>query len=237
MTFLQLKNLAQHALGGNPDALLSKGYIVNEAIRFLYDAHPWSWRRKIAALAATASSPLIPLPTDFEMLEALKFPSASTSQVQMVDATDLLDLIQQNASYSNRLFVALIAGDTTNDYRMQLRAYPVPAASNASYLNAVYLAGFTRFTENDASTTDDTKLPPVPLAFSGALGSLVRAKAISEEIDPANAHWQLAAQQLELLIAKERHAAPPTTHTMQTSQRAAMDAGDVSLVPDGMVSW
>lgn len=239
MTFLKCKQIAEHALGGAPDSRISKGYLVNQAISYLYDAYPWSWKRKIASLASVANTATIALPADMETIEAIEGPAGSSLRVQRIEAAELLALIRNNTSYPDRLFVALIGGDATSLYQMQLRVYPVPTASVAGYLTLAYSATFTRFTEDDTSTADDAKLAPLPIAFRDVLVDLLRAKAQSEEIDPTNPHWQLVTQRLEMLVAKDRRLVHPVEGTIQTTQRQMMGDGDVlsNLYPVGEPVW
>jgi hypothetical protein len=238
MTFARAKQIAEHQLGGAPDSRISKGYIVNQALLHLYDAYSWSWKRKIAALASVADTATIALPADFETIDSIEGPADSTLRVEFVGIGDLLSLIRQNASYTDTLYVTLIAGDANNLYQHKLRVYPVPTATNAAYLNLAYASTFTRFIEDDSLSTDDAKLAPVPTAFEGVLSDLIRAKAQSEEIDPANPYWQLATQRIEMLIKKDRELAPPVQVSMYTTQRAMLGGEiDANLYPGDGVTW
>lgn len=244
MTFLTLKGIVSHTLGGDPATGVSKGFIVNEAIRYLYDAYPWSWRRKLTTLNAVADTATIALPADFESIEEIAFPADSALEVIQIPPHDLLTLIRRNDSYADRLYVTLVAGDASNDYLPLLRVYPVPTANATGYLNLLYLTGFTRFTENDASTADDTKKAQCPAAFYGVLANLVRAKANGEELEkPDNPYWPAVKEQLAMLIEKDRKLQPPTISTPYTTQRAEMtwlDAGGLgayTVDPTGEVSF
>lgn len=62
LTLLELKAVAKHELGGDPEAIYTdadtvKQQIVNEAGRFMVNMHPWSWRLR-SAYPLTARAPI-----------------------------------------------------------------------------------------------------------------------------------------------------------------------------------
>lgn len=216
-TFLQLKQAAAHALGGNPDSRISKGLIVNRAINHLANAHPWPWRVTLTSLDYTISQNTIDLPADFGEIISLTGQAAKYSAIRQLSASDFLNL--RNFGVTDTLYLGYLLtigaqGTPTAAPRWQLQIAPTPSATLASALYLLYRKLLPVFTVDDASTADDAKVPPLPAGQHDTLYALVRAFAVSMEENPQTPEWQLAGQLLQRDIAMASRAENPVLGPM-----------------------
>lgn len=80
LTFLDLQNEAQHAIGGVPDANAPLSRIVNDSLEYLAHCHDWTWRTVITTLDFLAGVGQIPLPADFgELIDLVGFAAKYTA--------------------------------------------------------------------------------------------------------------------------------------------------------------
>lgn len=208
-TFGQLKNAAEHALGGVPDSRISSGLIVNRAINHLVNAHAWDWRQTIASLDYTATQGYIDLPTDFGELIQLQASGGRLSTVRSVSPATFMSLLNRASSSESELalsYFLAIAPQTTPTAvpRWRLNIHPTPAASVTGALALLYRKMVPVFAIT--GTADDAKVPAIPAGQHDTLYALVRAFAVSMEEDPSTQEWSIANAALQRDINADSRA-------------------------------
>lgn len=215
-TFLQLKQAVAHALGGDPDARISKGLIVNRAINHLTNAHPWRWRLTTANLSYVASTGDIPLPADFGELVEVRGNAAKYTLVRPITAQQLLDI--RTFGVIDSLFLGyMVSGGTqaagaTSAPTYVLRVAPIPSAALTDALSIVYRRDPATFITDDSLTTDDAKYPDIPPGQHDTLYTLCRAfgRRMEEgEQGGGTTDWQMAQVMLKRDMDADARAAPP----------------------------
>jgi hypothetical protein len=217
-TFLQLKNAAAHALGGNPDSRISKGLIVNRAINHLVNAHPWPWLVKLANLSFTADQNYITLPADFGEVIQIQGNAARFSTIRPLQPEDFLH--QRSFGVADTLYLGYYVqiaepASATAAPLYQMQIAPTPSATLADALYLMYRKQIDTFITDDSLTTDDTKIPAIPSGMHDTLYQLVRAYAVSMEENPQTTEWALALQMLQRDIMKAAAVEPAVMGPMR----------------------
>lgn len=79
-------NHMEHAIGGVPDTRINPAQVANEALRYLFDQHPWSFReRPILEILTTPGQNYITLPADFGELVSVHFDTREVSLTSLED--------------------------------------------------------------------------------------------------------------------------------------------------------
>jgi hypothetical protein len=222
-TFAQLKSAAEHALGGNPDARISKGLIVNRAINHLVNAHSWPWLEVITTLNYVADENTILLPADFGELIRIQGYAARYSAINEVTPDILLNQKTYGGDAGGTLWLVYTLGiapqtDTTAAPRYQLLLAPTPAASLTDALWCYYRKLIPTFTVDDSSSADNAKVAPIPAGQHDTLYQLVRAFAKAmEDDDPTTPEWRLASDFLQRDIDKASKAKAPGPGMMRNT--------------------
>jgi hypothetical protein len=197
LTVAEYTNLMQHAIGGAPDARVVLLNVLNDALRFLFDSHPWNFRNRPV------------LPTDFGELLSVQ------SGARTVQLTSLEDIAHRRANasaifdedvYCSLSFpaqptttslqnstVRSIPGDTTSAMIASgphLELHPTPAAADTFTIE--YRAGAIQL----VNTTD---VPNIPPSFERVLGLIARAFLIDLEEQDASSEWEKANAEMERL--------------------------------------
>lgn len=211
-TFAQLKNAAAHVLGGNPDSRISKGLIVNRALNHLVNAHPWPWRQVITTLDYVQDVNTIDLPADFGEIISLTGKEAKYSAIRQLQAHEFLQL--RNFGVTDTLYLGYLLtikaqSPATAAPLWQIQIAPTPSAGLAGALYLLYRKLLPMFVVDDAATTDDTKVAPLPAGQHDTLYALVRAFASAMEENAETPEWQIAGQFLARDIAMASRAQQP----------------------------
>jgi hypothetical protein len=225
-TFLQLKRIAEHALGSTPDSRISSSFIVNEAIQHLTTVHPWQWRKRFTLLTLTADQASVALPATCggEILSvAFATNTNAAREILQVSYADFMEL-QRRGSTGSNLYYCLTPNTDGNAW--QLNLYPTPESTESNALRVSYDAILTRYTDDDSVTTDDTKVVAIPRTWAEPLIPLVRAKAQSLEVAPDTPEWQVADAAIKVLIEREKRLGIVTVGEMYSVQRAQQIMGD-----------
>lgn len=212
-TFLQLKNAAAHAIGGQPDSRISLGIIVNRAVNHLVNYAQWRWRNKLATLDFEEDEGDIPLPADFGEIIQLKGFGAKYTSFRPVSPETLLNLrvhgVPDNLSIGYNIGIGEQSSDFDNAPGYVLRIAPVPSDDLEDALYILYRNVMPSFTTDDDSDDDDEKIAAVPGTQQDTLYQLCRAFAVSMEESPGNAEWDLANSFLKRDLAADSRVEEP----------------------------
>lgn len=191
LTLGQLKMHCAHAIPGGSSASLPPGttsaavhaQIINEAGRALYNAWPWKFKERPAALLnLTISTAYVALPSDFGELASLNYVSQTTS-IELTDFDTLATLRNTNTTPAGFHYWAAIVqpeqtAQTSTLPVARLELYPTPTASVTGALSVMYRAAWREL-------SDDTHYAAIPLWAESLLVQYVRAFA--EGYDDAGA--------------------------------------------------
>ena len=169
-TFAQLKNEAEHVIGGAPDARIDTGRLVNGVLDFVATSHAWSWRTAITTLSTVADEGRISLPDDFgELIDLVGYQLPLTA-VKKARAQTVMRArihgIQNDASLIYFIGQAPQADAAVIPGRV-LEVAPLPAASTA---DAFYLT----YRKLIPILAGDSDVPAIPYGMHEMLVYLVR---------------------------------------------------------------
>ncbi len=187
LTFAQLKDEAEHAIAGVPNARTSSARIVNGAVEYLVNIHPWQWREAITTLAFTAGEGQILLPEDFGELVALVGYQARMTPIRKAPARQvMLARVHGIPGAGGMLFFLGMASpdDSESVPRRCIEVAPTPAETLA---DALYLT-YRRLLP---ALDQDNDVPAIPFGMFELLRVLVRAMAVSTEDQQAGHDWEL----------------------------------------------
>ncbi len=194
LALLDYQNQAIHAIGGQPDSRITLTQVVNEALAYLFNSHPWSWRgRPPLPLTAVIGQQYLALPADFGELVAISRPNR---EVQLTSIQDLsfrrnLTLVPPPIG---TVFMALSypaqSSVTTEAPVPQLEIFPTPTAADTYVMN--YRAGALLL----ANPTD---VPNIPPEFERLLSLLCRAFIRDYEEQSSTTEWERATEEVEKL--------------------------------------
>jgi hypothetical protein len=139
LTLGALKDLARHAIGGAADSRVDLDKQVNAACRKLVHARAWSWRLKIANVAAVANQDYIAMPADFDAPAGVPALSGGTGfgGVEMTTPQDIQRLRSYGASVAGGYRVAF--GVYADDLAAHMQVYPTPTANGNPTFSISYL--------------------------------------------------------------------------------------------------
>lgn len=205
LTFAQLKNEAEHAISGTPDARTSTSRLVNGALEYLCSRHPWSWRIAITTLDFTANVNAIPLPADFGELidlmgQAAQFTAIKKAHPSVVARARIWGL-QNNLSMVYYMGQAAQTVTTAVPGRT-LEVGPAPASTVAQALTMTY----RRLIPELAADND---VPAIPYGMFELLRVLVRAFSFSNTQNAYGHDWELFNAMLPDFIAADTFADGP----------------------------
>lgn len=176
-TFADLKRIAHHALGKDPDSsLVTTAEIVNVAIEELCAARPWSWLLKIVALDSTASTAaLSSLPADFAGVHVVH-QKTSASGILYHDEIRPFEPNQNERSHGTYRYVLETdaQGTQTGNPSYVLNILPEPPATVTGFAKLIYFRTI-------AKLANDTDVPDMPPVYHVILRQLVRARALLED--------------------------------------------------------
>lgn len=177
LTFSDYKSYVRHSLGGgDPNAVVTsadvtKGHIVNQAGRYLFSMHEWSFKERPAVvdLLVGANESSVKMPYDFDGLEGV----VAGSLTETVHLTTLQDIEQKRSNTwfdPLQYWVALVhptqSGHSQGPPVSQLEIHPAPTASTTFKL--IYRAGWIEMVL-------DTAVPNIPEKFEWLLIQLIKA--------------------------------------------------------------
>lgn len=225
-TFGQLKEAVKHAIGGIPDGArapqrFTEGQIVNRAISHIYNAHAWSWRKKLASLSLTSGVTYVDLPDDFGELISVTCNTVNLPATIRPASTEDFAMVT-GQPWTGTSLVYSLTGTTqatpTSAPVSRLGIGPPPSSNISNALILWYYRMVPSFAA--VGTADDAKVPDMPVRTHHVLLSLCRAYAISTEDQQTEPEWQEASRLLqEAVTADQRseanydNAAGPSSHT------------------------
>jgi hypothetical protein len=191
LTFLQLKDEAEHAIGGSPDTRTSSDRIVNGAVEYLCNIHPWSWREGITTLSFAQDEGRIPLPEDFGELVSLI--AAARVPVRKATARAVMAVRTLGTGIAGGGFIYYVSiappADPQTPPLRCIEIAPIPAAAEANALHMTYRRLIP-------ALEDDADVPAIPIGMFELLRVLVRAMAVSTEEQQGGHDWELFRQML-----------------------------------------
>ena len=200
-TFLQLKTAVEHALGRVPDSRTTSGQVVNRAIEHLFNAHPWSWRKRVIELNFTNGQNFISLPADFgEVVEVERGLSVWTGDIRKIVDSDLAVMTRSawtRTGMMGWLLYGVNQATPADPGTFHLRVVPTPLESVTSAIIVTYN---TRVPD---AISSDTALPPVPVGSHDTLMAICRAMAVSMEEQSDSHEWQVAKVMIDRDIAAD----------------------------------
>lgn len=198
-TFAQLRSEAEHAMFGPPDPRISTDAIVNGAIEYLCNLHPWSWLQSLSTLSFVAGQGQILLPEDFGELVHLVGLVAKFTACRRASLRDIVSA-RIHAPASNLAMLYALGTQAqiapTAVPRRALEVAPVPAAGLADALSLVYRRRLAVLVNAD-------DVPAIPYGMHELLVHLVRAYAHSRSASQPSHDWELFTQQIPSFIAAD----------------------------------
>lgn len=187
-TFANLKSYVTHYLASSPtsivtDVATTAGRIVNEAGRYLFDMHQWSWRNRASAtIGYTQDQNYADLPSDFGELAAGGLVEngsvyGRTISVGLSTIRRLRESDSNTGNTGNRYYALEYPTQTavTNAApNARLALYPTPASTDASAAQLTYRAKWIEL-------SSDTDVPNIQLRYESLLFRLVEAFALEQE--------------------------------------------------------
>lgn len=151
LTLGALKDLARHAIGGAVDSRIDLDKQVNAACRKLVHARPWSWRQKIATVAAVANQDYINMPADFDAPSGTPSLLAGTGfgNVDLTTPQDIQRLRSFSVGWSGGYKVAF--GTYADDGAARMMVYPTPTVNGNPTFSLSYLRKWVDITGDGTS--------------------------------------------------------------------------------------
>jgi hypothetical protein len=192
-TFAKLKAAVEHGLGGTPDSRITSGEIVNRAIEFVENFHPWAFLEGTADLAFVAAQNWIDLPADFREIIDVFGNVAKFTHIS--PATHREILAHRVHGVAGNLYLKYrvdwkASGDGTAPPTPVLNIAPAAADSTANALILYYRRRIRTFATS--GTADDAQVLNVPEGLQAAVWAVCRAKGICEEQDSQSPEWTAA---------------------------------------------
>jgi hypothetical protein len=190
LTFKELRDEAEHAAGGAPDARVPTARTVNAALEYLCQFHPWRWRVALTTLSTVNAQGTILLPDDFgELIDVqgyqLKTTGIKKAQPRMVMAARVNNGALIASTYAYVFYIGQgPQTDVTLPPPRTLELGPVPGSST---VDAFYLT-YRRMLPSLAADTD---VPAIPYGYFNLLRTLVRAMAVSSTVQQSGHDWEL----------------------------------------------
>ena len=158
LTLTNLRSRVDAAIGGVPpvidtDADTSRDRIVNEAGRFFYAMHSWSFAgRPPVSLTLTQDQAYVPLPDDFQSLHSLRDVNNYASEITMTTSSAISQLRNDAVTAADWVRAGTIVypapaavGGAPLPPRIEI--YPTPSATRADALELWYRAGWVDLTD------------------------------------------------------------------------------------------
>lgn len=182
-TLAQFRLAAQHVLGGAPSAEFDTDRLVSYALDMLVDAHPWECLSNTGpvSLSLTAGQNFVPLPLDFESLEAIEVGVTPLFGMRPVTMAEIIRLRSSSIVTSSvRDFYCCvnpghkITALTPGVQTPRLELFPTPAADAQDALMLLY----RRRPQPPANAQDPLDMPP---RFDRLL--ILAIRAVAEQIE------------------------------------------------------
>lgn len=219
LTFADLKDEARHAISGDPDSRTSLDRIVNDALEYLVQLHPWSWRTTITTLDFTQDVAQIPLPVDFGELVELIGNQSSNLCVRVAPMATIMRSRVQGLSIGQVLLWALGMAAPVNAATPPLRVLEVAPTPSSALASALMLT----YRRLIPTLVGDTDVPAIPYGFAGVFRTLVRAMAYSSTYQRPGHDWELFNQQIPQYVAAD--ALAQGNHTGRLTSQLDTDWG------------
>jgi len=181
LTLADLRTIAANFLGTASPGSDGLTQMVNNALLWVWMAHPWSFRHADPInLDVVAGVPYINLPVDFMRLLAIEKKDDENHQMVHVTQEEMRSLRErafslQSLSHITYYYISSNPGrDLTSVPVSKLEIMPTPTATDSN----VYVMDYERFTP---ALSADTDIPPVPLGMFPLLRQAVRAQAALDE--------------------------------------------------------
>lgn len=225
LTYSDYKAFVKHYLGGgDPNTVLAtadatKGQIVNDAGRYLFAMHEWSFRSRPESLDLdfVSGQEYIELPPDFDSVVSIEASDSLESVVHQTSLSGISRLRESVVDDVSRYFVSLAyptqESMLTGAPAARLEIWPTPTTSQQSAMRLVYKAGWTEL-------FDDNAVPNIPVKFEALLRKCCEAFAKDQDNDDMEA--------IELL---ER-----STYLRRMKQSDGMDQYDIGSPVGGIVT-
>lgn len=178
LTLQQLEDQVELVWGSEHDGRLSMADVVNEAGRYLFDMHSWSWRKRpVASLDFVANQPYMTLPEDFGFGEVISLTMADAVLYGIQPATlpEIEEWRQSSLSTSGYLYYwalsypgQITSTDAPSFPRIEL--FPTPSASESDAAKLSYRAGWRTLTAGQ-------DVASIPAPMDALLINIVRAYA------------------------------------------------------------
>ena len=207
LTWQELLDAADHAVGGSPAAGNSSAQVVNRALEHLVNAHRWTWLTTVGPVTLTQFESYAALPADFAELLQVSNGAADFGYLKSVTPYDLLELRKgssYNASGGTLGYLLATRPPAAGGALLPaLEVGPVPQSTLAGALSIVYRRRVEPYLPG---TTAAAAVPAVPGGLHGLLLQLARAFAVSAEEQSGGHDWDLANQLLAAAVAQDRAA-------------------------------
>ncbi|WP_428936916.1 hypothetical protein [Fontivita pretiosa] len=222
LTFQQLKNEAQHAIGGTPDSLVTLDSLVNGALEHFCQVHPWQWRIVLATLNTVGGVGEIDLPADFgELIDLVGFQLKLTA-VRKASHQTVVRVRVHGLSSDQSLVYYLGQKAQATPGTVPVRQLVIAPVPTTSTTNALYLT----YRRLIPTLTNNTDVPAVPYGMFELLRWLVRGWARMQTTGDGGADMMQFQRMLPDYIAADAVADSPR-------QGAMIDAVN-ELEPDGI---
>lgn len=194
MTVANYKAQMKHAIGGEPDSRVDLLQVLNDALRYLYNQHAWSFReRPILTVTTTPDQNYVELPEDFGELISVQFATRNVSLTSLTDiahrrANTLLPP-PQSAVYVALSFPAQV--DVTSSQPLP-RLEIFPDVISADDYDIEYRGG-------PIALTEDSDVPNIPPDYERVLTLLARSFTCDIEEQDSTVEWDKANVEIERL--------------------------------------
>lgn len=182
--FSDWKNLAKHAIGGgDPDALIDVGNVVNDALTMLQTVHPWEFLKPSSVMVnLIVDQDYVELPGDCSRILEITFPESWTNGMSPTTLTEIDRLRDAPvANWSLGYWYALNTGEYAHDVNREtgdalprLELYPTPGDTGPIRV---------RYERILLPMVEDDDIPGFPHWIEPAFVHLVRAHIQALEDD------------------------------------------------------
>lgn len=217
LTFANLKSYVKHFHSGDPnsvvtDADTTKGFVVNQAGRYLFSMHRWSWATGAeSSLTITGSQTYIDLPSDFHQLQGLTYVNAGLGGNMARTTMSRLSFLRNSTtsgSFARRFFAISQPSQTATTSYMPTRRLELSWTPGATEANAIKITYEKKWLE----LSDDAAVPNIPEEFEHLLLMLI------------NAH-QFELDGTQFLAALDRINGSSYIHNMKMADADHLDTG------------
>lgn len=209
-TFQQLKNFAEHAIGGVPDARVSSADLVNGAIEWLVSHYPWTWKTAISTCSTVAGQAYINLPDDFGELIDIVGNVLKTTAIRKASPREIARVRILGLSSDLSYLYFLGQGPQTAPNIVpprRLEFAPIFASTVADAFILTYRRQIPTLVGN-------TDVPAVPYGMFEMLKWLVRGWAKQETLGDGGSDMGMARSMIEDFKAADAIADGPRTAQM-----------------------